>query len=342
MEHKISEAAVTAVPAGKEAVPMAVVVAIVNYCSADLVIEGLPELVGQLAACPRAAVIVVDNASPGGDADRLAAFLQDFPGRDLVRLVRSPVNGGFAAGNNRAFEAARDLPWQPDAVLLLNPDAALRPAALARLAAVLDARPRAGVVGAALENEDGSVRPGAFRFPSMMGEFVRDSALGPLQRLWPSMAAVPGEAPVRVDWVTGAAMLIRRTMLDAIGPMDEGFFLYFEETDFQRRAQQAGWEIWHAPAARVRHRAGSSTGIVGGQPRAGRMPAYWFASWLRYFTKNHGVVYARTTAALRLAGMAVGDAVRLVRGRRSHRAPGFAADFARFCLLAPLGAQRAR
>ena len=327
---------------GAEGMPLAVVVAIVNYRSAALVIEGLPGLVDQLRAFHDGHVIIIDNASPDGDADRLAGFLEGFGGRDRVRLVRSPVNGGFAAGNNRAFEAAGDLPWQPDAVLLLNPDAELQPGALATMAAVLRDRPRAGVVGAALENEDGSVRAGAFRFPTLMGEFVRDSGIGPLQRLWPSTARVKGDDPVCVDWVTGAAMLIRCAMLKAIGPMDEGYFLYFEETDFQRRAQRAGWEIWHAPRARVRHQAGSSTGIVGGQAKAGRMPAYWFASWLRYFTKNHGVVYARLTALMRLLGMAVGDVVRLLRRRPTRRAEGFAMDFARFCLLAPFGAQRSR
>ena len=340
MEQTMSVTDTPVEAASDASLPVALVVAIVNYRSADLVIGALPGLVEQLAACRHGVAIIVDNASPDGDADRLVAFLGSFDGRDRVILVRSPVNGGFAAGNNRAFEAAQSLPWRPDAVMLLNPDAMLRPAALARLAAVLRDHPRAGVVGAALENDDGSLRSGAFRFPSLMGEFARESAIGPLQRLWPSAAFVPGDDPVRVDWVTGAAMLIRWSMLEAIGPMDEGFFLYFEETDFQRRAAQAGWEIWHAPTARVYHQAGSSTGIVGGQPRSGRMPAYWFASWLRYFTRNHGVGYARATAAMRLAGMAVGSVVRLLRGRRSHRATGFAVDFARRCLLAPLGAER--
>ena len=310
-------------------------VAIVNYNSADLVIEGMAGLTAELAGFAEGAVLVVDNASPEGDGTRLEAFLADFPDRDRVRLIRSPVNGGFAAGNNLAFAALRDLGWQADAVMLLNPDAMVRPGALHHLAAVLLERPAAGVVGAALENEDGTVRPAAFRFPSIMGEFARESVLGPVQRLWPTAEPV-GTQPARVDWVTGAAMMIRRSMLDAIGPMDEGYFLYFEETDFMLRATRAGWEVWHAPAARVYHRAGASTGIVGGQPRQGRMPAYWFASWLRYFTRNHGVAYARAAAALRLAGIATGSLVRAMRGRRSSLAPGFAIDFARACLFAPL------
>jgi GT2 family glycosyltransferase len=322
-------------------VPSRIAVAIVNYNSAELVIEGLPGLVEQLRRCAAGVAIVVDNASPEGDGARLEAFLRDFPGRDAVRLIRSPVNGGFAAGNNIAFAALGDLPWRADAVMLLNPDAALEPGALAALAAVMAAQPRAGVVGAALENDDGTVRPAAFRFPDPMREFARDCGIAPLQRLFPSAAAT-GPEPCRVDWVTGAAMLVRRELIEAIGPMDEGFFLYFEETDFMHRARRAGWEVWHAPQARVRHRAGSSTGIVGSRPKQGRMPAYWFASWLRYHTKTHGVLRARLTAACRLAGVATGAAVRALRGRSSHLAEGFAADFARACLLAPLGAGRGR
>lgn len=316
-----------------------VAVAIVNYRSAALVIEGLPSLVAALAPFARGHVVVVDNASPEDDAAVLADFLAGFDGAGRVTLVRSPVNGGFAAGNNLAFAAIDALDWRPDAVMLLNPDAQVAPGALEALAAVLQDRPRAGVVGAALENDDGGVRSAAFRFPGPMREFARECGVAPVQRLWPTAAAV-ADAPCRVDWVTGAAMMIRRETLEAVGPMDEGFFLYFEETDFMRRAARAGWEVWHAPAARVRHAAGSSTGIVGGRPKQGRMPAYWFASWLRYHTKNHGLLRARLTAACRLAGIGTGAVVRALRGRSSHLPPGFAADFARSCLFAPLGAGR--
>jgi GT2 family glycosyltransferase len=334
---------VTAGTAGSPtAQPWRIAVAIVNYNSADLVMEGLPGLLDELSGFAGGAVIVVDNASPEGDGARLEAFLRDLPRAERVLLIRSPVNGGFAAGNNLAFAALPRLGFAADAVMLLNPDAMVRPGALAALAALLMARPEAGVAGAALENEDGTVRPAAFRFPSIMGEFARESAIGPIQRLWPTAVPLPASgAPLAVDWVTGAAMMIRRSMLDAIGPMDEGYFLYFEETDFMLRAHRAGWQVWHVPAARVFHRAGASTGIVGGQPKRGRMPAYWFASWLRYFTKNHGFLQARAAAAMRLAGMGAGTTMRALRHRASPLAPGFAADFARACLLAPPGAGRA-
>ena len=327
-------------PSDTDIQALCIVVAIVNYQSAELVIEGLPSLAEELAVFSDGRAIIVDNASPDGGAESLAEFLDTFPAKDRMHLVRADTNGGFAAGNNIAFRMALASGRRPDAIMLLNPDAELRPGALKTLASFLAKHPRAGVVGAALENEDGSVRPSAFRFPSIMGEFARESAFGPLQRLWPTAATVGRDTPVQADWVTGAAVLIRQSVIDDIGLMDDDFFLYFEETDFMRRARCAGWEVWHAPGARVRHRAGSSTGIVGGQPKKGRMPAYWFASWLHYFTKSHGVAYARMAAAMRLAGMGMGTVIRLLRRRTSPLAPGFAADFVRLCLLAPLRTTR--
>lgn len=311
-----------------------IAVVIVNYRSADLVIEGLPSLVAELAAFERGIAVVVDNASPGHDADRLTQFLADFSGRDSVRLVRSAVNGGFSAGNNVGFEAIAALDWQPEAVMLLNPDAKLRPGALRVLADTLAARPRAAVVGARLEEEDGTPSGSAFRFPDMMGEFSRMLGIGVVQRYWPVLAKTSTE-PTRADWVTGAAMLIRTSALHEVGRMDEGYFLYYEEVDLMRAITRRGWEIWHCPAARVVHVAGSSTGVVSGMAKTGRMPEYWFQSWLRYFVKNHGIAYARATAVMRLAGLLLGLSIAALRGRRRRLPERYVADFVRLCVLGP-------
>jgi len=312
-------------------------VAIVSYATADLVAAALPALLGELDGLAAAAVLVVDNASPGADADRLAAHLARI-GDDRVRLIRSARNGGFAAGNNLAFAAARDLGWRPDAVFLLNPDAAPRPGAVRALLEVLFSAPRIGAAGARLEREDGTGLSAAFNFPGAMIEFARGAGIGALQRRWPSMIPDPA-GPVRVDWVTGAAVMLRWELVETVGGMDEGYFLYFEEVDYMRAATRAGWEIWHAPQARVLHHAGGATGLVAGVPRAGAMPDYWFTSWRRYFEKNHGRGYARLAAAAKLAGIGLGGIKRRLLGRPDRLAPGFAAGFARRCLI---GAARPR
>jgi hypothetical protein len=234
-----------------------------------------------------------------------------------------------------AFKAFKTLDWTPDCVLLLNPDAEIRPGAIHEMVRVMMSAPRIGVVGAVLENEDGSTWTAAFNFPSLMGEFARGVGLGPLMRRWPSMAAQADgtSAPVKVDWVSGAAMLIRQEVINDIGGMDEGYFLYFEEIDYMLQAARAGWETWHAPAAKVLHVAGAATGLGDGMSSKGRMPAYWFQSWRRYFEKNHGAVYATAAAAMKLLGLGLGTLQRGLRGRKGQIAPAFVPDFMRRCLL---------
>ena len=318
-----------------------VAVSIVNYRTVGMVISALPALLVELEGLARAAVLIVDNASPGDDADRLEAHVAAEGLGARVRVIRSLRNGGFAAGNNLAFAACRDLGWTPDAVMLLNPDAEMRPGALRELLAVMAAGPRIGVVGARLERSPGSGWTAAFHFPSIMGEFARGTGIGVISRRWPVLIDAPA-GPVRADWVTGAAMLVRREMLDDVGGMDEGYFLYFEEVDFMLKAARAGWETWHAPDARVLHVPGGATGMMDGRPRQGPMPDYWFDSWRRYFTENHGSARARLAATAKLAGLLIGEAHRMLRRRPRNLPPGFIATFARRCLLGVEGGRDVR
>ncbi|MDF2233225.1 glycosyltransferase family 2 protein [Albimonas sp. CAU 1670] len=329
------DAPATAPRADLSANPLAARIAVstVNYKAAELVLAGLPALLAELARFEEGVAIVVDNASPGGDGDRLAAGLEAMGSPEAVRLVRSPVNGGFAAGNNLAFAEAKTLGWAPDAILLLNPDAELRPGAIEEMVRVMFARPKVGVVGARLENEDGSTWIAALHFPSAMREFSGEFGLGVVQRRWP-MLIEDTEVPVPCDWVSGACMMINARLLEAQGPLDEAYFLYFEEVDYQLQARRAGWEIWHVPGAQVMHIEGASTGIEHNKAKEGPMPAYWFDSWRRYYTKNHGAPYARAAALAKITGIVLGDLQRRVRGKpATRRPPRFLADFARACLL---------
>lgn len=309
-----------------------VAVAIVNYRTADLIAAALPPLIDEMSGFRRKAVAIVDNASPGDDADRMQWHLDRTGAPSWITLVRSLRNGGFAAGNNAAFAAFAAMDWAPHAVLLLNPDAVVRCGSVRRLAAFLAANPCAGVAGARLEEPDGSSWVAAFNFPSAMGEFARGTGLSIFMDRWPALIK-DVDVPVQADWVSGAAMMIRGETLADVGGMDEDYFLYFEEIDYMRSIRRRGWEIWHVPSASVRHDAGGATGIVGGESRIGRVPRYWFHSWLRYFEKNHGLGYARFAAAMKLAGIALGETQRKLRRRPSSLSPRFAQDFARHCLI---------
>jgi N-acetylglucosaminyl-diphospho-decaprenol L-rhamnosyltransferase len=180
---------------------------------------------------------------------------------DAVRAtgvnVESVPNRGFSASNNRGIETSRS-PF----VLLLNPDAVLCPGSLATLATTAQNHPQAGIVGALILNADNSVQAGSFgRFPSL-GEALRLRLWRMVQRLRGNLSFSP-KAPahtVPVDWVSGAAMLVRREAITDSGPMDEGFFLYFEDTEWCHRMRDHGWEVLLEPRARVvHHRGGSNT-----------------------------------------------------------------------------------
>ncbi len=312
-----------------------IAVSIVNYRTAGLVIDAIPALLAELDAFEAALVVIVDNASGDGSAEALARAIEENGWGDRVRLLASERNGGFAAGNNLAFaEIAR---WEhvPLGVLLHNPDARVTPGAVAALAQVLLDEPRAGAVGGTLEDLDGSAWSAALHFPSIWREIAVSAGFGPLARRFPTTLPMQGSRR-RVDWVSGAAVLLRWDAVRAVGPMDDGYFLYFEEVDYMRVLRRAGWETWHTPEARVLHDAGQSTKVKDNKVGEGRMPRYWFDSWLRYYSKNHGALYARATAAARLAALLLSYPMLALRGRRRRLPDHYLRDFARFCLLGPV------
>jgi GT2 family glycosyltransferase len=234
-------------------------------------------------------LIVVDNASRDGAADMVA---RDFPD---ARLVRSPVNLGFAAGNNVGFKMARG-----DYVLLLNPDALPEPGAIAQSLARMAAQPRAGLGGGRLLDSDGRLQPSARRFPSLLNEFLALSGLaarypksrlfGRFDRTW----ADP-ERAAPVDWVPGAFTLIRRAVLEEVGMFDERFFLYYEEVDLCRRARDAGWQVWYWPDIVVDHIGGVSSRSVDSleMSASGAQLVLWrMRSALLYYRKHHGRLMA--------------------------------------------------
>lgn len=267
----------------------------VNYRAAGLVAAHLAETMAALRAVPGSGLFVVDNASPGDDAEILAEALSAYPD---ARLVAHDRNGGFAAGNNVGFaaaaaaEAERGRPFAY--VCLLNPDAWPEQDAMARLAAFAEAHPRGGAFGPAIAGTDGALHGSAFRFPSVASEVETQAATGLVTRLLRARAvARPApSAACRIGWVSGAAILMPRAVVREVGPMDEDYFLYFEETDYQLAITRAGYEVWYVPEARVTHVEGATTGQGKARRDDGAVPDYWYRSRRRYFEKNYGRAYA--------------------------------------------------
>jgi N-acetylglucosaminyl-diphospho-decaprenol L-rhamnosyltransferase len=274
-----------------------VLVVIVNYKTAGLVIDCLRSLEPEIAEYPKARVVVVENASGDNSAERIAEAIEHEKWGGWVSLMVAPVNGGFAAGNNVAIAPALASSSPPDLIWLLNPDTVIHPGAFRELVGFLERRPEVGLAGSRLEKPDGTVWPSAFRFPTILSELESGIRLGPVSRMLARHVVMPPVPPgeVPTDWVAGASLMVRREVFDAIGLLDEGYFMYFEEVDFCLKAVKAGWPCWYVPSSRIVHLVGQSSelGVVSETRR--RRPRYWFDARRRFFVTNYG--HARTFAA---------------------------------------------
>ncbi len=263
-------------------------IVIVNYRTADLVIDCLRSLFVQVSDVKNIRVIVVDNNSGDGSVLRLTAAIEREGWTPWAAVMPLDRNGGFAFGNNASIRVALAAANSVDYVMLLNPDTVILPGAIKALVDFMDTHPHAGIAGSQLENADGSVECSAHTFPSPLNELDGAARLGVLSHLLRSyVAAAPSRAYAHpCDWVSGASMIIRRQVIEDIGLMDEKYFLYFEEVDFCRRADQAGWQCWYVPESRVVHLEGASTGI---RAPVKRRAGYWYDSRRRFFVKHYGI-----------------------------------------------------
>ena len=281
------------------------VVIIVNYGTAQLAIDCVRSLKAEVEARSSTGVVVVNNASPDGSGKLIAEAIVREEFENRVLYLPSSKNGGFAYGNNLVIRPALNSARPPSYFLLLNPDTVVRSGALSALTCFMDAHPNVGIAGSALENPDGSVWGTTFRFPTVLSELDEGMRLGIVSKMLKNWAVVRkmGDVPERVDWLPGASMMIRREVFEAIGLMDEDYFLYYEETDFCLRAQRAGWQCWYVPSSHVMHIAGQSTGVTARNTAPIRRPQYVFDSRRRYFVKNHGWQYAIGTDLAWLLGL---------------------------------------
>jgi GT2 family glycosyltransferase len=295
-----------------------VAVIIVNYGTAELAIEAVESVRAREHGGRRVEIHVVDNASPGDDALRLTEAHRARGWGDAIALHLETVNHGFGRGNNVVLRklAARDRP--PGKVFLLNPDARLANEAIDILAGFLDGHPQVGAAGCGISLPDGSAATAAFRFPSLWSELERAANFGPVSRLLGRFrTALPPDLPTqRVDWVAGAAVMMRWRALEDAGFFDPAYFLYFEEVDLMRGLADAGWETWFLPRARAIHQEGAATG-VGTLKTRQRRPAYVYESWRHYFHKNHG----RPAAIFGAVLMILGGGLHIVAARLRGREP---------------------
>jgi len=262
---------------------------IVSYNTLQMTLDCLQALLHELKDFA-SEVLLVDNASTDGSA---AAIRSAFP---AVTVIENERNLGFGGGNNLAMKRATGR-----YLLLINTDAFPRPGAVRELIAYMDRNPRVGLVGPRLLNKDGSLQRSCYRFPSparawaetlwLPALFSTESKLGDYRRWAHDRERI-------VDWVIGACCLVRREAYKEVGGFDERFFMYAEETDWQRRFRSSGWEIGFVPSAEVTHLGGGS------DPRErSTLNAHFFRSQDVYKLKHHGVAGLAVSRAADLVGL---------------------------------------
>ncbi len=252
-------------------------------------------------------VWVVDNASADGSAAMVAA---EFP---MVHLRANTANLGFSKANNQAIAET-----ESRYVFLLNSDAAIHPGALEALIAYADDHKSAAILGPKVLNPDGSVQYSCRRFPSLGAGFFRNTYLG---RLFPNnkfardylMTDFDHASDLPVDWVSGCAMLLRRTAIDRIGALDERFYMYCEDVDVCQRAWDAGMEVIYVPEAVVTHAIGRSS-----DKNADTMIKEFHRSWYEYDLKRHPKSSLLRRAAV-YCGLWLRAAVRIAKRRAAGR-----------------------
>jgi N-acetylglucosaminyl-diphospho-decaprenol L-rhamnosyltransferase len=317
-----------------------VAIVIVTYRTADLAIDCLRSIDKERnSGGLRVTAVVVDNSCE--DVNDVQQAIHQNGWSDWASVVGAPKNGGFAYGNNLGIQLSK-AHSSPDYIHLLNPDTLLRSGAIDALVQFLEENASVGIAGSSFENLDGSDWPIAFQFPTILSELEEGLQLGIATRLlrpW-MVSQTMGKLPQRVDWVPGASMMIRKNLIDAIGGLDENYFLYFEETDFCFRARSSGFQTWYVPSSRVMHIAGQSTKVTERDVQGKRLPAYWFESRRRFFLKTYGMPYAVLADIVAVIARFLGSFKSQLLGNTQHSIPFFVSDLVRYSLIWPRNRQQ--
>ncbi len=253
-------------------------ISIVHHDGRDM----LQNCLQTLTECPPSCsfeIILVDNVSTDGTRDFLK---QNYP---HIHLIENTARRGFGENHNTAMKACRG-----EFILLLNDDTLLHPGALDALVSFLDTRPDVVVVGPKLLNGDGSLQRSCYRFPSplrCLWENLLLTAAFPNSPFFGDYRAWAHDSIREVDFVSGAAILLRRSTLEKVGGFDPYFFMYAEETDLQKRITTAGGKIAFTPEAVITHLGGGSS-----EGMKSRQFCEFNRSQAKFIRKHYGVAGA--------------------------------------------------
>jgi len=260
-------------------------IVVLNYRTPGMVIDCLDSLVGQVSA-PQQRVVVVDNHSGDDSADLVDKAIAERGWGDWARVVRSPINAGFAAGNNVGIKSI-----DAHVYLLLNSDTIVREGAIETINRTLHEHQEVHMLEPRLEWPDGAHQISTFRYRTPLSEMLYASKLGVLGRLFPKhvVARELHKWTTGLDWASFACIAIRREVIDRIGLLDEGYFMYFEDMAYCRKATRAGFSIAYQPEARVVHLRGGSSPVKEATRQKKRRPMYYANARSHYFRSIYGL-----------------------------------------------------
>lgn len=250
-----------------------------NYRNTDMVIQNIRTLRSNPPACDYE-IVLVDNDSQDGSADRLRAAFPD------LRVMETERNGGYAYGNNIGIRATSG-----EYVFIMNPDITVHPTSVQQMVDFLDQHPDVGLAGPRLLNRDGSLQYSCTQFPSFWVPLFRRTAIG---RLWFGKQTLrryllldwDHQSARTVDALFGAALFVRRAALERVGLLDERFFMYVEDIDWSRRFWAAGWKVAYVGTTafdHYHHRHSARRTLL--RSIFSRLAVVHLKSWLYYFIK---------------------------------------------------------
>lgn len=290
---------------------------IVNYNAGPLIVKCVRSVLEDQSAGP-AEIVVVDNDSTDGSPDLLE---RECAGTG-VTVIRTGANLGYAKAANRGIAAT-----SAEVIAVLNPDATVYSGTAAAMLARLDADGRLAAVGPLVEDPDGTVYPSARAVPSTAdavghGLFLLFWPNNPFTRRYRQLDEDPSKER-DVDWVSGAAIWLRRAALDEIGGWDERYFMYVEDVDLCWQLRQAGWRIAYEPLGRVVHVRAASTSRVPYRMIAEHHRSLWKFAERRWHGPRRALLVPAAGFLAFRSGVAMGHHLAIVkRASRGRSAPG--------------------
>ena len=259
-------------------------IVIINYRTPQLTINCVKSLISQLSgiACQ---IFVVDNCSGDDSIEKIKLWLRSNDPEGLTKLLSSTVNGGFSYGNNLGIKQTKAKFY-----LLVNSDALVKPGTIKILMDTALQFPAAGIISPRLESENGVPQVSCFRYHNPLSEFCDAAKTGFIDRILHRfrVSLEVTDLVSSPDWTSFACVLLRQEMIESIGLLDEGYFMYFEDAEYCFRARRGGWGIVHNPQAGVVHFRGGSSPVKENTRLKKRLPTYYYKSRTRFFYQLHG------------------------------------------------------